>query len=411
MRPFLVFSPRGPVPEEVLDRLSRLGAEILVAAGVGEAAAILSQHRPDLILVTPPARAADVAPLLAHVDKRPSPPPVILIGDEPETSRAMALETISEERWHRATTDLEGTSAGAASAVLLSRVQLATFLELWETTERGAPSAAAHVLRRLALMLGASRVSLLSWVTGTSRAHLLHSSLGESVVGLEVDAERYPELAAAAAQGGPVLVEEVDRDPLMDGASHYLAGQGVRSLLCQKLPGTDAYLHALSESEPFGVTSLAMFRAAARLLAGRAVSQREAASAAPTLPALRLALAVLPIPAVLVEGGSEEILGANPAFLALTGRLEAELSGAALSAFLRPAQPEDRLDGEPDDMELARVAAVSVPPIPVSLHRAAAQELSAPRLVTFLDRRELLDRTSREQAIRRELVEARKAAT
>ena len=199
-----------------------------------------------------------------------------------------------------------------------------------------------HALRALSLSLDASRVSLFRWKAGSAVATLEGSSLGPGVVGREVEIARYPELRAAASRSGPVLVEEIDRDPLMGEAKGYLEGAPIRSLLCRQLPGegSDLYLHAVRERVPFGLVDVALLGAAARLLRaahdqGRPKEPLEKNPDRKRLRTVQRILSGVPDATAMV-GPTGEILIVNPPFCALSGRLESELIGLDYHALLRP---------------------------------------------------------------------------
>ena len=159
-----------------------------------------------------------------------------------------------------------------------------------------------------------------------------------------MEIERYPEIRASGGRPGPLLVEEVDRDPLMDGVASYLSAVPIRSVLCQRVPETeDLILHAVRDREPFGLSDVAFFRAAARLLASTpSLGATRAAATGPRRDAEALALAIRSIPdAAAVLTANDEIRFANAPFLDLTGRLESELVGLSFGSFLRPAEPGD----------------------------------------------------------------------
>jgi signal transduction histidine kinase len=353
MRPFLLYRPGGEVPEAIRGPLEKAGAEVLVARSLDEAGKLLHASMPDVFVVVPPGTAADAAKLLSVLPPSVAPPSVFVLGDNGAPSRPIALETIARSPWDRATVALEKGSDDPAPAILLSRLQLTALLELWELLAAEGRDFIEHALRAFSLSLDASRVSLFRWKAGSPVATLQGSSLGAGVVGREVEISRYPELRAASSRSGPVLVEEVDRDPLMGDAKSFLAGAPVRSLLCRRLPGegSDLYLHAIRERAPFGLVDVALLGAAARLVraAHDAKRPREPLEKDPDRRSLRIVHRVLDgIPeATAMVGPLGEILVVNPPFCALTGRLESELVGLDYHALLRPPNPEDSFDEAP----------------------------------------------------------------
>jgi signal transduction histidine kinase len=353
MRPFLLFRPGGEVPEAIRGPLEKAGAEVLVARSLEEAGKLLHASMPDVFVVVPPGTAADAAKLLSILSPSVAPPSVFVLGENGAPSRPIALETIARSPWNRATVALEEGSDDPAPAILLSRLQLTTLLELWELLAAEGRDFIEHALRALSLSLDASRVSLFRWKAGSPVATLQGSSLGAGVVGREVEIARYPELRAAASRSGPVLVEEVGRDPLMGDAKSFLEGAPIRSLLCRHLPGegSDLYLHAIRERVPFGLVDVALLGAAARLLRAAQDDRRprEPLEKNPDRRSLQIVQRVLKgIPgSTAMVGPTGEILVVNPPFCALTGRLESELVGLDYNALLRPPNPEDSLDEAP----------------------------------------------------------------
>jgi len=291
VRPFLLFAPRGPVPDALTERLASLGVEQVVASRVGEAVAALETNRPELVLVIPPARAADAAPLLVHLERQPGAPPVFVLQDGPAPGRTVALEVVSAEEWLRATEELSSGSPGPTPTLLLPRLELVSLLQLWERLPEGPADLPDRALRSLGESLDAMRVTLFRWSEGSATALIQATSGGRAALGREIEVSRYPELRAAAERPGAVLVEDIDRDPMMDGAGRYLAGVPIRSILCERLgPGSPLFLHAIRESRPFGLAELALVRAVAALLSahsGRdgARLQKPAPPARPEPPA------------------------------------------------------------------------------------------------------------------------------
>lgn len=421
MRPFLLFRPGGEVPEAVRAPLERAGSDVLVAASADEAVALAASRQPEALVVVPPGTLADAAALLARFGASAAPPPVFLLEEEGAPHQAAALETIARGPWSRATVALAEGSDDPASAILLSRVRLAGLLDLWEQFAAGAPGFAEHALRSLSLALDASRVTLYRWKAGSAEAAVEGSSLGPGVVGRKVEIVRYPELRAAAARSGAVLVEEIDRDPIMEEVSAYLAGQPRRSLLCQLLPGdgSDLYLHAVRESSPFGLVDVALLAATARILAASFASARpaETVEKGPDRKRLRTVQRVLTgIPdATAMVGPAGEILLVNPPFCALTGRLESELIGLDVRSLLRPLAPEDTFavlapqPGSPVTTARARLVTAAGETIPVEVLTLATPDETAGKAgwstVTLRDRRSEDARDAREQALQHDLVE------
>ncbi len=353
MRPFLLFRLGGEVPESIRSPLEKAGTEVLVARSFEEVGALLHASQPDVLLVIPPGTAADAAKLLSLLPLSVTPPSIFVLAGDDAPHRPLALETIARTAWNRATAALREGSHDPAAAILLSRVQLADLLELWEQLAADGREFVERALRALSLSLDASRVSLFRWKAGSPVATVQGSSLGAGVVGHEVEIARYPELRAAASRSGPVLVEETDRDPLMGDARSSFEGAPIRSLLCRQLPGeaSDLYLHAIRERVPFGLVDVALFGATARLLTAAHVAARprEPLERNPERGILQIVKRILNgIPdSTAMVGPTGEILGVNPPFCALTGRLESELVGLDYQALLRPPNPEDSLDDAP----------------------------------------------------------------
>ena len=422
MRPFLLFRPGGGVPEAIRSPLEKAGAEILVAGTLEEAGALLHSAMPDVLLVVPPGTAADAATLLSFLPHSVAPSSVFVLADDGAPSHPLALETIARSPWNRATAALAEGSDDPASAILLSRAQLTALLELWEQFASEGRDFMEHALRALSLSLDATRVSLFRWKAGSALATLLGSSLGTGVVGREVEIARYPELRAAASRSGPVLVEQVDRDPIMEGARSYLEGATIRSLLCRRLPGegSDLYLHAVRERVPFGLVDVALLGASARLFraAQDAGRPRDAVEKNPDRKRLRTVQRILtgiPDPTAMV-GPTGEILIVNPPFCALTGRLESELVGLDYHLLLRPAGPEEthgeapRVDGSHLARQRLRLLRASGQTIPVEVISMQTPDETAARAgwstLTLRDWQTEGSREAREKALARDAAEA-----
>jgi signal transduction histidine kinase len=419
MRPFLLYAPSGLVPDGIREALAEAGAEVLVAASLEDAVALLSSERPDVVLVLPPAGAADAVPILSRLENDPSPPPVFVLAGEDAHARSPALEVVPAAGWRRAAASLAAGAGDAASALLLTRAQLVSLLSQWEDLFARADDLTERALRMLAHSLDASRVSLFRWRPGDSSATVVGSSLGTAVLGRQVEIVRYPELRAAAARTGGVLVEEVERDPLMDDASRYLSGMPVRSLLCQRLPGEGSvlFLHAVRDTVPFGLSDVALAAAAARLLQAVRDARTTRGGERGERKRLRtvdLLFRGIPEPTALLSPAGE-ILLANPPFLALTGRLETELAGLKIRSLLRPPPPEDDFGpvsapaGSEVKVERARLVTASGEAIPVEVLTLPASDetygQSGWSALTIRDRRAERARRAREVVLEKDLAE------
>lgn len=421
MRPFLVYAPGGEIPDGIRRTLVEAGAEALVAASLEEAASILSRERPDAVLVVPPGHLADAASLVARLPADRTPPPVFVLAGEDGAPRPPAIEVLPPDRWAQAAASLGGGSGSAESGLLLSRVELTALLALWEGVLERNEDLSERALRLMARFLEASRVSLFRWKPGDAQATVVASSLGAAAVGRGVEIARYPELRAAAARSGAVLVEEVESDPLMGDASQFLAGAPVRSLLCQRLPaeGSALYLHAVRDTIPFGLTDVALVSATVRLLQAvrnvRAPRGTGEKAERKRLRAVELMFRGIPEPTALVST-SGEILLVNPPFLALTGRVTSELIGLDHRVLLRPALPEDEFGplsesaGSEVTVRRARLAAASGETIPVEvLSLPAADETysqSGWSALTLRDLRPDHARRARELVLEKEVAES-----
>src|SRR5664280_957817 len=176
MRPFLLFRPGGDVPEAIRGPLEKAGTEVLVAGTLEEAGTLLYTSMPDVLLVVPPGTAADAATLLSLLPHAVAPPSVFVLADDGAPRRPLALETIARSPWNRATAALGEDSDDPAPAILLSRVQLTSLLELWEQFAAEGSDFIEHALRALSLSLDASRVSLFRWQAGSAVATLQGSA-------------------------------------------------------------------------------------------------------------------------------------------------------------------------------------------------------------------------------------------
>jgi len=420
MRPFLVIAPGGEIPGAIRQTLLEAGAEALVAGDAEEAGRLLLAERPDAILVVPPGGLAEAGKLVARLPRDAPPPPLFVLADWDGPSAPPSIEILPPDRWKQAAAALAAGEGDAASALLLSRVQLTALLALWEEILRGQEELSERALRLLARFLDASRVSLFRWKPGDAQAVVVASSLGSTAVGRQVEIARYPELRAAAARSGAVLVEEVESDPLMGEASRFLAGVPVRSILCQHLPGDGSalYLHAVRDATPFGLTDVALVSATVRLLqairdvrAPRGTGERAERK---RLRAVDLLFHGIPEPTALIST-SGEILLANPPFLELTGRVSAEVVGLDYRSLLRPALPEDEFGplsesaGSDVTVRRARLAVPSGETIPVEvLTLPAADETfsqSGWSALTLRDRRPDQARLARELVLEKEVAE------
>ncbi len=346
MRPILVFAPGGQIPDGIRRTLDEAGTETLVASSLEDASLLLARERPDVVLVVPPGILADATGLAARLGVGRTPPPIFVLAEDDGTPRPPAIEAVPSDNWMQAAAALASGAGGAGSALLLSRLELSALLALWEEILERQEDLSERALRSLARFLDASRVSLFRWKAGDAIATVVASSLGAVSVGRSVEIARYPELRAAASRSGAVLVEEVEKDPLMGDASPFLDGVPVRSLLCQRLPGDGSalYLHAVRDRTAFGLSDVAFVGATVRLLRAirdvRAPRGTGEKAERKRLRAVELLFRGIPEPTALVAT-SGEILLANPPFLALTGRVASELTGLDYRSLLRAPHAED----------------------------------------------------------------------
>jgi signal transduction histidine kinase len=430
MRPILLYAPRGPVPETVLERLETIGAGVSIATTAGEAAALLESQPPDMIVVIPPARSTDAAALLPYVQRQRVPAPIFVLAEAGETAAPLALEVLSQDAWTRAMGDLTTGSGSAGSTVLLSRHRLASLLELWEKRDAPEVDVVKPALRSIMHALDASRVSLLRYSEGDVVASIAASSIGTRVVGRRIELDRYPELRKAGSQEGSVLIEEIDRDPLMDSASGYLSGVPIRSLICQRLPdGSDLYLHAVREREPFSLADVALVRAAARLLGrvlrpGRSegdLEDLERREGRRLLETLERAFMDLPEPLGIFDA-SGRFLAVNRALVGLTGRVASELIGLTYETLLKKdsvreegdetASQENAARHLIDSLTLAGLRVQITTPtgelipaelLTIPLGEAGGREDAGWFIVLFRDLSRAVARRAREAALSREL--------
>ncbi len=421
MRPILVFAPDGQIPAGIKRTLEEAGSETLVAANLDDASRLLSRGRPDAVLVVPPGLLSDATALAARLQSDRTPPPIFVLVGGDGTARPPAIEVLPEDSWAHAAAALASGAGDAASALLLSRLELSALLELWEEILERQENLSERALRLLSKFLDASRVSLFRWKPGDANATVVASSLGAVSVGRSVEIARYPELRAAASRSGAVLVEEVEKDPLMGDASAYLTGVPFRSLLCQRLPGEGSalYLHAVRDRTAFGLSDVALVVATVRLLQAirdvRAPRGTGEKAERKRLRAVELLFRGIPEPTALVAT-SGEILLANPPFLALTGRVASELTGLDYRSLLRDSRAEDEFEplsesaGSEVVTRRARLALASGETIPVEVLSLPADDETYSQAgwsaVTLRDLRPDHARRARELVLEKEVAAA-----
>lgn len=87
------------------------------------------------------------------------------------------------------------------------------------------------ITTKMAEAVGLERCSVLLVENEETRSIVLASSDSPEVDRLEIDLSRYPEVRRAIERREPVLVQDVQKHPLMDGVRHHLSDAGFNTIL------------------------------------------------------------------------------------------------------------------------------------------------------------------------------------
>ncbi|QRK13947.1 response regulator [Archangium violaceum] len=258
----------------MLAHLSDSGFQWAITEDVQELPGLVDSLRPDAILVSATGKRATEALSAVRQDARLRE--VRVLADLTR-SRSEVLRKLPVDDWVR---NLEELSSRLDSALRERRLMERTrnrMERLLEITQAATSSLELEQILRLAVekvgaVVNADRCSVVLVDDSSARTASVVATLEDPGLSLDVDLARYPELRRALETRQPVLVEEAQRDPLMEEVRPTIAPLGVRSILVQPLVCQDELLGALflrisRGSEGFGRDEQEFAQAVAAALA------------------------------------------------------------------------------------------------------------------------------------------------
>jgi PAS domain S-box-containing protein len=117
--------------------------------------------------------------------------------------------------------------------VLNERRELVAIMQVLETINSTLDlhQVMLSITKRMAEAVGLERCSVLLVESANGRSLVLASSDSPEVDRLEIDLSRYPEVRRAIERSEPVLVQDVQNNPLMDGVRQFLSDAGFNTIL------------------------------------------------------------------------------------------------------------------------------------------------------------------------------------
>ncbi|QRO01272.1 response regulator [Archangium violaceum] len=260
--------------DAVLAHLSDSGFQWAITEDMGELSKLAESLQPDAILVATTGKRA--AEALAAVRQDARLRDVRVLADLTR-SRSEVLRKLPVDDWVRNLQELvPRLESVLRERKLMERTRNRTE-RLLEITQAATSSLELEQILRLAVekvgsVINADRCSVVLVEDINARTASVVATLEDPGLSLDVDLARYPELRRALETRQPVLVDEPERDPLMEEVRPALKSLGVRCILVQPLVCQDELLGALflrisRGSESFGRDEQEFAQAVAAALA------------------------------------------------------------------------------------------------------------------------------------------------
>ncbi|RYZ35527.1 MAG: GAF domain-containing protein, partial [Myxococcaceae bacterium] len=238
--------------DALVERLTASGYQCGTTERESGLAEMVDQLQPEVVLLSVTAkRAAELLETVRKVDKLNRLPVLV---DQGRARSAEAFKRLAVDDFVRGADELVPRLESALRAWRLKereeRIRLRMGM-LLEITQAATSSLELEEILRIA-------VEKVGQVTGTDRcsvvlvegshartATVVATQEDPSLVQLDIEVARYPELRRALETRQPVLIEEAQRDPLMAEVRTSMLPQGVKSILVQPLICQDDLLGAL----------------------------------------------------------------------------------------------------------------------------------------------------------------------
>lgn len=260
--------------ETMLSHLSDSGYQWAITEDMQELPGLAESLRPDAVLMSATGKRATEALSAVRQDSRLRELRVLA---DLTRSRSEVLRKLPVDDWVRSLEELTSRLDSALRERRLMERTRNRMERLLEITQAATSSLELEQILRLAVekvgaVINADRCSVVLVEDINSRTASVVATLEDPGLSLDVDLARYPELRRALETRQAVLVEEVQRDPLMAEVRPALTSLGVRSILVQPLVCQDELLGALflrisHGSEGFGRDEQEFAQAVAAALA------------------------------------------------------------------------------------------------------------------------------------------------
>jgi two-component system cell cycle response regulator len=218
--------------------------DVIAIEGGEQLIEVIEREQPDLVMLDIMMPKIDGLQLLQRIRANPAwvGLPVLMISSMPPeeaTARSLGLGAddfvakpfrvkelvarvsarLRQSRQFRAVREhAERREAEALAASAEARVRAEMIDILHEITDTLKPDEIYQILaRRVARVLSVTRCSMVLATPGSARGLVVASHDNPMVRNLEIDLAKYPEIRKALETGQPVLVQDLQTDPLYDG--------------------------------------------------------------------------------------------------------------------------------------------------------------------------------------------------
>jgi len=238
--------------DALIERLTASGYQCAAAERESSLAQVADTLHPEVVLLAVTAkRAAEMLDSLRKVERLQRLPVLVDLG---RTRSAEAFKRLAVDDWIRSADELVPRLEVALRAGRLRdredriRMRMGMLLEI---TQAATSSLELEEVLRIAVdkvgrVTGTDRCSVVLVEGSHARtARVVATQEDPSLVQLDIEVARYPELRRALETRHPVLIEEAQRDPLMAEVRTSILPLGVKSILVQPLICQDDLLGAL----------------------------------------------------------------------------------------------------------------------------------------------------------------------
>lgn len=236
----------------LLKQLAASGYEGMAAEQAEALRELAEMLQPEVILLSTTARKAPELMDAIRGTERLRSVPVLV--DLSRTRSAEALKRLPADGWINGSGEVIPRLAEALQASRMrehevrTRLRMGMLLEItqWATSSLELEEILRIAVEKVGRVTGTDRCSVvLVEGANASTATVVATKEDPSLVQLEIEIARYPELRRALETREPVLIQEAQQDPLMEEVRTALIPLGVKSILVQPLICQDDLLGAL----------------------------------------------------------------------------------------------------------------------------------------------------------------------